>query len=335
MEPTDDYSWMRVLYLVLLPLALLFRWYRDRATSTTLASASSGSSEGTALPDPNVALLRKSTYALDVERVGLAAERAWTGEAWPGELQQPAEWVELIEGAPMIALHAGGGTFFVTPVDGSLFDQGGAKLSAKVPAEERAVLLQHRAWVNINLMHGPPAGVSIAAAYQALGRLAAELLDRDTVGFCFPRQGVLGVVGEATPEFLRSPTLLADATWGAQGPVLQVGAHDEAMAAATARARAELPEFMRRFRTGEGVRFAVKVPLTADGVTEHVWMEVRAIDEAWVEGTLSNAPEKIRGWAFGQPMKVALSEVEDWLVVTSQSSQAFDGGYTARLLQDR
>jgi uncharacterized protein YegJ (DUF2314 family) len=89
-----------------------------------------------------------------------------------------------------------------------------------------------------------------------------------------------------------------------------IDANDARMNAATAEARATLPDFVSAYRSGrfDPGSFVIKYPL---GGWEHIWVEVDSIDEDAVHGRLSNVPAQ-PGYRQGQPVQVPLAEISDW-----------------------
>jgi len=102
---------------------------------------------------------------------------------------------------------------------------------------------------------------------------------------------------------------------------------NEALAAARTKARDTLPRFASLMKSGMKATFTVKFPLTQNGRTEHIWLQVTDMkDDAFI-GLLANKPVNGTKYQIGQPMTVASHDVEDWMVRTSD---AIYGGYTAR-----
>jgi uncharacterized protein YegJ (DUF2314 family) len=299
-------------------------WYLQRTTS---AGALPGSR-----PEHSVVLLRKTPFPLDLARVSEAVARAWGDSAWPGALTEEPEIVDLLGGFPMVSLPIRGATFFLTPDGTNYFTH--SEATAGQPAEVVRLMTDHRAHLTINLLGAPPPGTTPKHVHDALARLAAELLDDDTIGFMFPDLGILAPVGAETANYLRSGALVPEAGGSAPGATVQVAPDDREMVAATAQARAELPQFIQRFRVKDGLRFSVKVPLRAGAEVEHAWMEVRAIDDHTVVGVLDN-DVGLPGYRSGQELKRPTAEIEDWIVLTNLKDQSFDGGYTAKVLLSR
>jgi uncharacterized protein YegJ (DUF2314 family) len=93
------------------------------------------------------------------------------------------------------------------------------------------------------------------------------------------------------------------------------------------KARETLPRFVDLLNSGMKATFSVKFPLTQNGKTEHIWLQVAGIkDDAFI-GMLANTPVNGTNYKLGQVMTVASKDVEDWMVRTQDQIY---GGYTAR-----
>ncbi len=102
---------------------------------------------------------------------------------------------------------------------------------------------------------------------------------------------------------------------------------NEALAEARKKARDTLPRFESLLKSGMKATFTVKFPLTQNGQTEHIWLQVAHVQDKLFIGRLANKPENGNNYRIGQVMSVARSDVEDWMVRTSD---AIYGGYTTR-----
>ena len=102
---------------------------------------------------------------------------------------------------------------------------------------------------------------------------------------------------------------------------------NEALAEARRKARETLPRFVSLMKSNMKATFTVKFPLTQNGRTEHIWLQVADMKDGAFVGFLANKPVNGTKYQIGQPMTVANADVEDWMVRTSD---AIYGGYTAR-----
>ena len=102
---------------------------------------------------------------------------------------------------------------------------------------------------------------------------------------------------------------------------------NEALAAAKDKGRQTLPRFVSLMKSGMKGTFTVKFPLTQNGQTEHIWLQVADVQNNVFIGRLANEPVNGSKYKIGQFMTVASADVEDWMVRTDG---VIYGGYTTR-----
>jgi uncharacterized protein YegJ (DUF2314 family) len=102
---------------------------------------------------------------------------------------------------------------------------------------------------------------------------------------------------------------------------------DEALAAARRKARETLPRFVSLMKSGMKATFSIKFPLTQNGNTEHIWLQVADMKDGVFIGRLANKPVNGTKYEIGQSMSVVSADVEDWMVRTTDEIY---GGYSAR-----
>lgn len=113
-------------------------------------------------------------------------------------------------------------------------------------------------------------------------------------------------------------------------------------------ARRNWPEFVTAFQSAKpGDAFLVKVACSEGGPVEHMWINVTAMDNRAISGTLDSRPQLLRKVKCGDPIQVALNEVEDWTYVSNgqrhgyfssaesmaQQAAAEQGGQSAQMPQ--
>lgn len=99
---------------------------------------------------------------------------------------------------------------------------------------------------------------------------------------------------------------------------------------ATRQARATLPRFFELAEAGLRGSYLLKMALSRDGHTEHVWMEVSDYRDGVFHGRLANEPA-FTGHRIGDPATLKREDVEDWMINTSDARY---GGYTVRAMLD-
>lgn len=111
--------------------------------------------------------------------------------------------------------------------------------------------------------------------------------------------------------------------------VISYSTQDTAMNAAKATGRKTLPRFEKMWADRVAGTYSVKIPLTQNGQTEHIWMQIDGFQEDMIIGRLANKPVNGTDYKMGQSMKVPKSDVEDWMV---RNGDAIWGAYTARVM---
>jgi uncharacterized protein YegJ (DUF2314 family) len=149
--------------------------------------------------------------------------------------------------------------------------------------------------------------------------------------------GVFKFTGPASSD---KPMSIPDAAPGASAaaprPVKEnvVAFHtgDQEMNAAKKTGRSTLPRFHELIAAGTPGTYTVKFPLTQNGATEHIWMQLTDYRDGKFVGLLANDPVNGKRHKMGDQMTVAETEVEDWMV---KSGDRIYGGYTARAALDQ
>ena len=108
---------------------------------------------------------------------------------------------------------------------------------------------------------------------------------------------------------------------------------DAGMNAAKQKARDTLPRFRQLMANGAKGTYTVKFPLTQNGETEHIWLQINGAGKGGEKageffGRLANDPVNGTKYKRGDWMKVAAADVEDWMV--NDGGEIY-GGYTARV----
>jgi uncharacterized protein YegJ (DUF2314 family) len=102
---------------------------------------------------------------------------------------------------------------------------------------------------------------------------------------------------------------------------------DPAMNAAKAKARETLPRFEAMVQNNHEGTYSVKFPMTQNGQTEHIWLQVEGVSTDTIVGRLANKPIHGNQYRMGQTMVIQKAQVEDWMI---RSDNGMWGVYTAR-----
>lgn len=136
--------------------------------------------------------------------------------------------------------------------------------------------------------------------------------------------------GPDTPAKIES--VLAGA-FGHSDSVTRVS-HDEALLAASQRARSKLPALREAFNRGlaPDELVLVKAPFkTPSGDNEWMWVEVSDWNGDAIRGTLQNDPFDISTLHAGQEVDVSQAEIFDYLFIRTDGTQ--EGNETGRLME--
>ena len=110
--------------------------------------------------------------------------------------------------------------------------------------------------------------------------------------------------------------------------VVAYSTKDAAMNAAKVQGRKTLPRFETMWADQAPGTYSIKFPLTQNGKTEHIWLQVDQLSGDVIKGRLANQPVNGTKYKMGQQMSVAKSDVEDWMI---RSGNAIWGAYSARV----
>jgi uncharacterized protein YegJ (DUF2314 family) len=199
----------------------------------------------------------------------------------------------------------------------------------------RAAVAEHRAWTAIDLLRLDSDNVEIEReAYRLIGRLLAELADEtDCLAIFDPASGALHPFDPETEQKLRSDDPLGALREWYHSPIVRV--EDGELDAAVEEARTRWPEFVAAFESREANDdrpYIVKGPFGEGDNVEFMWVEVTALEGDTVYGVLKNSPHAVPGLKEGDRVRVAVSDVCDWLCVVNDQSL---GGFTVRAIDER
>lgn len=111
--------------------------------------------------------------------------------------------------------------------------------------------------------------------------------------------------------------------------LIAYASQDEAMQAARRQARDSLGRFTQMWGDGQPGTYTIKFPLTQNGATEHIWLQVDQVSTDGFTGRLANEPVNGTKYKMGQSMDIAKSDVEDWMV---RDGDAIWGAYSLRVM---
>ncbi|MGX8013958.1 DUF2314 domain-containing protein [Mesorhizobium sp. ORM8.1] len=102
---------------------------------------------------------------------------------------------------------------------------------------------------------------------------------------------------------------------------------DQGMQGAKAKGHATLARFRQLMAAGTSGTYTIKFPLTQNGATEHIWLQLTGYNEGRFVGLLADEPVNGNKYKIGDRMTVAEADVEDWMI---RNGGSVYGGYTVR-----
>jgi uncharacterized protein YegJ (DUF2314 family) len=109
--------------------------------------------------------------------------------------------------------------------------------------------------------------------------------------------------------------------------VVSYSTEDKAMQAAKNSGRSTLKRFHELMAAGTPGTYTVKFPLTQNGATEHIWLQLVGYSDGSYIGLLADVPVNGNKYKMGDRMTVTEADVEDWMI---KNGKVIYGGYTTR-----
>jgi uncharacterized protein YegJ (DUF2314 family) len=312
--------WYIVAAVLLLALAGAgFWWWRRRQAASNHRLLS-------------IVVLLKGQKYLDTAIVAAAARRAWGADLGDGE-NEGADGFVVGAGISYMVMCRGRMAMvnnFPTPYVPDP-DKAAAGI---VDGRLSRLLAAHQTWFSCDAL-----GVDqdtpddeVQDWYRYLGKLCAELIDDNCLAIFLPDCDQMFEYDTNTAARLRAGDVRAALDDGRQSPVINIPDSDPRMVAAVAEARRRWPEFVAAFETRAGKNFSAKIPITRQGNTEFIWLEVTAMEHDIVYGTLGNEPMNLPGLKLGSRVKAKLEKLNDWCYVGPAGELV--GGFTVKVLEE-
>jgi uncharacterized protein YegJ (DUF2314 family) len=203
----------------------------------------------------------------------------------------------------------------------------------------REAIRTHAAWVSIDAMgidRLRPREDRVLIYQRLLGKIAAELLDDDSLVLYAPAEGRFGRVEADTGARLAAgefAQVFGDDSLNA--PIIQVEDDDKAINAAIATAQRRLPEFLEAVeRLGDKAEALVKVRFVDDeGEGEHMWAKVLSVRAGVVTAEVVNRPGNPKLPGEGAVVTIDNAAVSDWAYLDAKGKP--QGMFVERVLRER
>ncbi len=203
----------------------------------------------------------------------------------------------------------------------------------------RGAIANHAAWIGVDAMGVDSASVGSddrSAIYGYLGKIAAALLDEESLLLWLPADNLVGGIDATTPATLRSGKVAS--VFGVSDfndRITSVKTDDAAIAGAIAEAQRRLPEFCAALESPGGAESALfKARFkTSDGGHEYVWLTFSRMGEGDIRGEIVNHPLDPSIPKKGSIAAITLDEIVDWAYVDRTGKS--HGLFVERLLSSR
>lgn len=309
--------WYLIPIVVLISIGVFF-WWRRRSTESETEMLSF------------VALLKKP-QRLEPIYLTSAAKKAWNADLGNGDQEGPDGFVVGMEGLPTTIVSYRDRMIMINNFPQPYVEAPEAMADSIPDQRLRGLVAEHTAWLSCDAM-GVESFDDVDETrewYRILGRLLSELVDDNCLAIVLPQTNQIFANMDETLELLKSDDPLEALGNDAPVPVIQIGADDSRMIAASAEARRRWPEFVAAFEKRAGENFGVKAPITAGGNTEFIWLTVTAIENDVIYGELGNEPISLEKLKLGSRVKTKLADLNDWGFVRNGEPQ---GMFTVKVL---
>lgn len=272
-------------------------------------------------PDLSIAVLERAPRALDEANLLAAAKRAFGDPAFA---DPEKGFVTAKDTTAMVRFDAT--AILVSVTAEPAFDDVEAFAKKIDEMRLRQAVLNHRAVLRLLVLDGPK---SSAARLREVSRLAAELLDQDSLALSFSTEPRLFAITDTTKTRLGETNPVRAMIRPDKVPILP--AEDQAeLDKAAEQARADWPKLLAAWQ--KKPKFAaVKMKFAEGEAAEHMWVSVAELDEQGGKGKLNNEPGWLKNIKAGAPVAFAKEQVEDWLVDTGDKQPL--GGYSLAVFE--
>lgn len=335
-------------FTLLLGLPFLFSIGLNSLTLTSLTFADepkdskSAASKSAASPDEtdedgpllSVVLLQKKLPALSEKSVAASILKAWKQKISIGDDGNKDATDFVVKGGPGFVIQCQD-TFCMVILATKPYLEAEA-LKDVEELRTRKMLQEHKAWLSLDLMgdiREKPAAEQDAEMARVI-RLAAEMVDKNTVGILLPSEKIVLPLTDDVLAAMKGPDALKALRTSSNAAVVGAAGDDPQMLAATEEARRTWPEFVQAFRKKpeNTESYAAKFPFDAPDQKEFMWVEVVAIKEDTIVGRLGNDPVWVKDLKLGDEVTMKVSELSDWMYFKDGE---IVGGYTVKVLMEK
>lgn len=275
--------------------------------------------------------LQKTEKYLDADMIAAAAKRAWNADLGSGDAEGTDGFV--VGAAPSTIIRYQDRMLLINSFTTPYVKDPEEVSKSIVDLRLQKVMAEHTAWFSCDAMgvDHKTSPEEIKQWYALLGKLFVELLDDDCLGIYLPDEQRLYAINDRTFAALRSDDVFASLQEELDLPIISIPPDDPAMKAAVATAHQNWPQFLTAYESRLGKDFTVKAPITSQGSTEFIWLEVTAIENDVIYGKLANDPGFLPGLFLGSQVKTSVSALNDWMYIDQDGE--VHGGYTIEVVK--
>ena len=285
-------------------------------------------------PIVSIVLLLKSPRYLEDVILAKLIEEAWGGDYSSGD--EEAQDGFVVGETPMLIVKSPHGMFMVHNHPVPYFDDPEAVGEEIGELRLRRAVMEHEAWLSVDLLNPENESESPEAFYPLIIRLIYELAEGDDVlAVLRPETGQINVWDDDVLEALLRPDGLEQFNQvDPHVPVIPVAEDDPAMVAAVDEAKIRWPEFVEAFASrNDEDDFGVKAPITVGENTEFIWVEVTGLEPDYIHGKLGNEPVALEGLTLGSVVEVPVEDLNDWYFSKGETEQPL-GLFTVKAVQE-
>lgn len=282
----------------------------------------------------SIVLLQKKLPAVSERSIAESIQKAWKQKVSVGEDGKKDATDFVVKGGPGYIIQCKD-TFCMMIVASKPYLEAEA-VNEVQELRTRKMLREHKTWLSVDLM-GDVSKMPAAQQETEMNRiirLAAELIDKNTVGILLPSENIVLPISDEVTAAMKGDAPLKALRKSSNAAVIGASGDDPEMEAATAEARKTWPEFVKAFRNKpeNTESFSAKFPFDAPDQKEFMWVEVVSINGDTVVGRLGNDPVWVKDLKLGDEVKMKVSQLSDWMYLKNGE---IVGGYTVKVLMEK
>ncbi len=330
---------------ILLGLALLCSITISSPVTSGLAHADEAKTAKKTAPDQegesdddgpllSIVLLQKKLPTISEKSIAESILKAWKQKVSVGDDGKKDATDFVIKGGPGFIIQCQD-TFCMMIVASKPYLEADA-LNEVQELRTRKMLREHKTWVSLDLIGdvGKKPAAQQEQEMNRIIRLAAEMVDKNTVGVLLPSENIVLPISDEVIVAMKGDDSLKALRQSSNAAVVGATGDDPEMMAATAEARKTWPDFVKAFRNKpeNSESFAAKFPFEAPDQKEFMWVEVVSINGDTIVGRLGNDPVWVKDLKLGDEVKMKVSQLSDWMYLKDGE---IVGGYTVKVLMEK